>query len=263
MIKLAIVCNKKNNIAELKEAIESFEKSKGDIFHFETYVFEDETAFITNYSLSFDIVIIDMELTYFNGIYVAKRLRRMDEEVNIIMRGALEQAILGYEVNALGYLTNPIDAYSIEAVLSRAIANVEKNFKRTTIISLTGGNLKRIYVNRVKYIEVFVHQLVYHTTSGMETGLGSLQNVEEQFKEFAFYRCSKNTVINLDYIEQYKSGVVYIDGKQISISRRKKKEFEELFQNYICNNQNHTLRTETSKKTLKKPLKKQNEPLKK
>ena len=259
MIKLAIVCNKKNNVAELKAGIDNFKKIRGDIFNFETYVFEDETTFITNYRPVFDIVIIDMELTYFNGIYVAKRLRTMDENVNIVMMGSIEQAILGYEVGALGYLSNPIDACSVETVLSRVLVNITNNSKKTTIISLMGGHLKRIDVSRVKYIEVFVHQLVYHTTSGIETGLGTLQKTEEQFKEFGFYRCSKNTIINFNYVEQYKSGVVYIGENQINVSRRKKKEFEELFENYVLSNSRYVLQLdEEVDSPPSKPLKKQN-----
>ena len=61
-------------------------------------------------SLPYDLVFLDIEMPAVDGITLAKKIRAVSEKVFIVfLTSHVEYAIEGYEVNALRYLTKPVD----------------------------------------------------------------------------------------------------------------------------------------------------------
>ena len=67
----------------------------------------------------YDIVFLDIEMPEIDGITLAKRLRAISSDVYIVfLTSHIEYALEGYEVNALRYITKPLDASKLREVLS-------------------------------------------------------------------------------------------------------------------------------------------------
>ena len=60
----------------------------------------------------------------------------------------------------------------------------------------------------------------------------SLSELEQELSKELFFRVSRQYIINLGKITEYTKGSIFIQGKKILISRRRKKEFEQAYLEY-------------------------------
>ena len=75
----------------------------------------------------YDLVFLDIEMPEMNGITVAKNLRIIHKDVPIIfLTSHIEYALEGYEVNALRYLTKPVDPQKLRDVLSVVVERMRQ-----------------------------------------------------------------------------------------------------------------------------------------
>ena len=66
----------------------------------------------------YDMVFLDIEMPEMDGITLAKKLRSISENIYIVfLTGHVEYALEGYEVNALRYLTKPVQESKLREVL--------------------------------------------------------------------------------------------------------------------------------------------------
>ena len=93
------------------------------------------------------------------------------------------------------------------------------------IISVKGG-VVRLAANTIYYIESQGHDLIYHTSRGEYVTSGTMKDSEEALKSLHFFRGSKWYLINLALVEGLEDGAARMkDGKLVSLSRGRKKEF--------------------------------------
>ena len=81
--------------------------------------FDDGNMLIKEFvSSPYDLVFLDIEMPVVDGITLAKKLRSVSENVFIVfLTGHIEYALEGYEVNALRYLTKPVDINKLKEVI--------------------------------------------------------------------------------------------------------------------------------------------------
>ena len=69
-------------------------------------------------ALPYDLVFLDIEMPAVDGITLARAIRAASEKVFIVfLTSHVEYAIEGYEVNALRYLTKPVDIEKLKEVI--------------------------------------------------------------------------------------------------------------------------------------------------
>ena len=61
----------------------------------------------------------------------------------------------------------------------------------------------------------------------------SISEWEQELGELDFFRVHKSYIVNLEYIDQIGDILVLKNGVQIPVARRRKKEFEEKYKEYI------------------------------
>ena len=94
-------------------------------------------AFLKN---PFDLVFLDIEMPGIDGITLAKRLRAVSENVQIVfLTSHIEYALEGYEVNALRYLVKPVDMNKLSEVLK--YIQDKKNNSRQIMIKQEGEDI--------------------------------------------------------------------------------------------------------------------------
>ena len=87
---------------------------------------------MTDYSADYDLILMDIEMAFLNGMKAAEKIRELDKDVVIIFITNMPQyAIQGYKVNALDYMLKPISYFSFSESMGRALHRVkvqEKEF---------------------------------------------------------------------------------------------------------------------------------------
>lgn len=100
----------------------------------------------------YDIIILDINLPYKNGIELCKEIRNINQKVPVMMLtalGATEDKLSGFECGADDYLVKPFEFREL-------LARIRSLLKRTSITE-TGGNI-------LKFLDLEMNLLTYEVT---------------------------------------------------------------------------------------------------
>ena len=195
--------------------------------------FQDGEDIAIGYKAEFDIILMDIEMQFMDGMTTAKKIREMDEEVVIMFITNMPQyAMQGYEVEALDYVLKPINYYAVSQRIERAISRMKKRTKKYLSVNYK-GSVQKLDISELYYVEVQDHDLIYHTKNGSIMVRGTIREVAEKLENEAFFRCNKAFLINLEYVDGYENNDILIAGDRVQVSRAKRKEFMDLLNNYM------------------------------
>lgn len=231
MIKIAIVDDDISYANQLEEYLRKYESDFSESFEVKVYL--DGDTLVEDYHSQFDIIFMDVEMRFMDGMSAAEEIRKVDKEVVIIFITNMPQyAIRGYAVEALDYILKPVNYFAFSQRLSRAISRMKKREQKSLIIPVKGGSV-RLDVGAIHYIESQGHDIIYHTTTGEYVSTGTMKELEESLKSFHFFRGSKWYLINLQQVEALGDGSAKLKGgKDVPLSRGRKKEFMEALAQY-------------------------------
>lgn len=223
MIRAAIVEDEAEHAEALKTFLESYgEKEKQEIT---VAVFSSGMDFVSDYNYNFDVVFMDIEMPFVNGMDCSLKLRELDENVLIVfVTATVQYAVRGYEVGALGYMVKPISYFPFKVMMDKVLSRIRHEHGNE--ICIQGRDFtRRISIRDLYYVEVMDHYLIYHTTAGDFRIIGKMSDVAAQLEGFAFFRCSNSHIVNLMYVREVSENQVTVGNDTIFISRRRKKEF--------------------------------------
>ncbi len=231
MIKIAIVEDDITYARQLEEYLRRYEAEYRE--EIKVSVYSDGSDIAANYHSQFDIILMDVEMRFMDGMSAAEEIRRTDKQVVIIFITNMPQyAIRGYAVEALDYILKPVSYFAFSQRLARAISRMKKREEKSIILSVKGGTV-RLEASSVYYIESQGHDIIYHTASGEHIASGTMKEYEEALRSLHFFRGSKWYLINLQQVEGFENGCARLkNGKSIPLSRGRKKEFMEALAQY-------------------------------
>lgn len=231
MIRIALVEDDEADRRRLLDYLKHYEKDSGESFRITQFADGDEIA--EDYHAEFDIILMDIELTFMDGMTAAERIRERDQEVVIIFITNMPQyAMKGYTVDALDYVLKPVSYYAFSQRIDRAIARMKKRHRSYLAVPIRGG-IRKVDVADLTFIEVQDHDLIFHLTRESFETKGALSEVEQQLKDEPFFRCGKSYLINLEYVEKVQNNDVLIGSTLIPISRPKRKALMDALNTYM------------------------------
>lgn len=223
MIRIAIVEDEDAYIEQLTGYLEEYQKTANE--DFDITVYRDGDAVVSRYKAQFDIILMDIQMRFVDGMTAAEEIRRSDSEVVIIFITNMTQyAIRGYEVDALDYILKPVSYFAFSQKLSRAIARIKKRESKYITVSVKGGIL-RLNISDIYYIESAGHDLIYHTAGGDHTVSGTMKSAEEEFTGMCFSRGNKCYLINLEHVEGIQDKCAVVRGEHLQLSRPRMNAF--------------------------------------
>ena len=231
MIHIAIVEDEKSYIKQLTEYIDRFSREFSQ--EIKLSVFTDGDEILEKYTADYDIILLDIQMQFIDGMTAAEKIREMDKSVVIMfITNMTSYAVKGYEVDALDYMVKPVEYFSFSQKMSRAIGRIKKREEHYLLVSVEAG-VQKINIEDLYYIESFGHQLIYVTKKGRYSSRGVMKKMEDTLTPYGFYRSAKSYLVNMKYVEGIFEGCCLIHKESLQISRKKRKEFMEVLLNYM------------------------------
>ncbi|MCR5367950.1 LytTR family DNA-binding domain-containing protein [Eubacterium sp.] len=167
----------------------------------------------------YEVVFLDIEMPEMDGITLAKKIRFLSESVYIIfLTGHVEYALEGYEVNALRYLTKPVDENKLIEVFRFISDKTKKNYQLR--IKEDGDDIL-INIDDIIYMEAQNQYISIHTINGDHLVRFNISEYEKELTPYGFFRCHRSYLISLGKVKRVgKTDAVMKDGNTIPISRK-------------------------------------------
>lgn len=231
MIRVAVVEDENESLEHILDCLRQFEEEEG--VEFLTSVFRDGIDFISGYRPVYDIVFMDIEMPMLNGMSTAKKLRGIDPSVSLVFVTRLRQyALLGYEVDAVGYLLKPLEYFAFHRQVKK-IMDRNRFLETEDFMIKTVDGMAKIDIDKIMYVEINGHYLLYHMTDGEYKAYGQISALAQSLPQDRFFRCHKSFLVHLKYVKKIEKSSVLIGNEEIPIGRPHKKELMDKLNLYI------------------------------
>ena len=186
-------------------------------------------AFLKN---PFDLVFLDIEMPGIDGITLAKRLRAVSENVQIVfLTSHIEYALEGYEVNALRYLVKPVDMNKLSEVLK--YIQDKKNNSRQIMIKQEGEDIV-IDISDIIYMESMDKNVRIVTSKSEYITRYNISDYEEELRNSGFLRIHRGYLISLSKVKKIVKNDVVMDGDiSLPVSRSNIKTLKDALYAYV------------------------------
>jgi DNA-binding LytR/AlgR family response regulator len=213
--------------------LEKIEKETNLSFDVSSYFDGDEITH--EYTAQYHIIFLDIQMKRMDGMTAAKQIREFDEDVIIIfITNMAGYAIEGYSVNAMGYLLKPLSYFAFKEEILKSIEKISLRKRNHILIPQEKGTI-RLNVDNVLYIESFKHDLFIHTKEETFQIRATLKSLEAKLKNNHFYRMNNCYLVNLKWVSRIEGEICYIEGRELKISRPRRKGFMDALTAYIGN----------------------------
>ena len=174
---------------------------------------------------------IDFQEEERSGIDLARMMRAAHHDTIIIfVSNYIEYAPEGYEVQAFRYVLKSEVPQKLEQYVAQAISK-QKSVRQTMQISVAGEKIT-VLLSDVLYFESQGHTVLTHLCNEQTYRFyASLGKLEQELESKGFLRIHKGFLVNMAYIQQFKSSGAVLSGNiLISVSA---KSYAEKKQRYL------------------------------
>lgn len=176
---------------------------------------------------NYDLIILDIFIDEHTGIELAKEIRKSDNKTALAFCSTSNEfASESYEVNAVYYITKPINQNKIYQMLQRI--NPSKLEEIHTVLLPNG---KEIFPGQIVRTDYFNHVVTIHFKKDPPMNIRISQaELEQLLLPYNFFSPNRGSLINLKAVHDFlPESFQMIDGSLVPISRRRKKEAEEAY----------------------------------
>ena len=231
MLLIAVVDDDPKDAELLKECVENY--CRMNDLPVMIHVYQDGLDLIRS-TENHDIIFLDIQMGKLDGLETARFIRKINKETILIFVTNMAQfAIKGYEVDALDFILKPPSMSSIVYVLDKAMKRLDGSGDKTQFMLKTSEGNISLSANEITYVEVFDHNLVYHTTRGEYTVRGRLSDVIEKLSPDRFVMCNRSFIVNLRHVSNVTSDSLHIGDTRISVSKSHRKELMKRFSSFL------------------------------
>lgn len=230
MTKIAVVEDHPIHAKQLLNCLTKYQLEHNLTFQINTY--DTGTRLLENYSATWNILFLDIEMPFIDGMSLAEKIRELDSSVMIVfVTNLAKYAIKGYSVQAFDYILKPVTYSSFSITMDKLLSVIEHRNENSIILK----NKEKIYklsIPSIYYVEVQKHTLIYHSAEGEFTVRGTLSATEEKLGH-DFARCSNCYLVNLAYVDFLSRETVKVGPFELNVSRRVYSDFLHKLSDYF------------------------------
>ncbi|MFY9151453.1 MAG: LytTR family DNA-binding domain-containing protein [Prolixibacteraceae bacterium] len=187
-----------------------------------------------------DMVFLDVELPYVNGIEFVKCLQSRPQ---VIFTTAFEKyALAGYDLEITDYLMKPImferflkatnKAYNLDKLSKKETRRTElpapeKENQPDFILVKTGYSTLKVNLNDILYIEGLKDYIKIHLAGRTILTLNSLKKFQEILPEPRFVRVHRSCIVPLEKIDSIQRNRIVIGKNFIPVGENYKNSFKD------------------------------------
>ena len=154
---------------------------------------------ISTSKLTYDLLLLDIEMDKVNGITVAKELKQLSPKTFVVFITSHDEfATVGYEVSAFRYLIKPINKNKLIEAIEAAKEEL------LSIKSISFQNKDGEYIiplNDILYFEAQNQEVLVSTTEQQLLHRGNLNDYEQRLSQEGFYRVHRSYLVNLRFVK--------------------------------------------------------------
>lgn len=226
MLNIALVDDDLSAIDLIRSYLDRYTGEHQVQFH--VLFFSNTTVFWSKFSpRKYDIIFLDIAMPHGDGMTLAKKIRELDETVTIIFITNMAQyAIEGYSVQAYSFMLKPVSYIDFSTLMGRILPKVNQEKISDSIEIVSAGQVIRIPVTSITYVEIMGHKAVYHLVDKEFGSWESMKAVSRRLDRPDFSLCNACYLVNLNYVNAVQGFTVFLtDGTELAISQSKKKSF--------------------------------------
>lgn len=185
----------------------------------------------------YNVVLLDIEMPCINGMELGKRLREMDDNLFIVFTTSYPEYMQdNFEVQPFQFLTKPIDHNDVCKLFNNIINKINRSSK--SIVIIDSENEKQfVALNDILFISSMKEKksyIRYQLFDKEFVSRGTLSEIEHQLATRGFVSPSRGFLVNVKQIQAMKStSIILKNGFEIPISRRRAKELQQIYTQYI------------------------------
>lgn len=189
---------------------------------------------LLQYNKTIDILFLDIQMDYINGMETARKLRNRKFKGFIIFITILKEMVFqSFEVQAYDYLLKPITEKQFDKTMERLFTSIQ-NANEANLLIQKGHESRIISIEDIVYCEIIDRKVYLHLSSSEILDFyDRIDNLEKKLNN-NFFRCHRSFLINLKHLKSYKNGIAYMEnGQEIPVSRLRSKTFSNVILQYM------------------------------
>ena len=189
---------------------------------------------LLQYNKTIDILFLDIQMDYINGMETARKLRNRKFKGFIIFITILKEMVFqSFEVQAYDYLLKPITEKQFDKTMERLFTSIQ-NANEANLLIQKGHESRIISFEDIVYCEIIDRKVYLHLSSSEILDFyDRIENLEKKLNN-NFFRCHRSFLINLKHLKSYKNGIAYMEnGQEIPVSRLRSKTFSNVILQYM------------------------------
>lgn len=176
------------------------------------------------------IVFLDIEMPNLDGIETGREILKRNPDCKIIMATGIQERFKeAFQIRAVRFVTKPFQKEEVEEALNAALSRVWE--QKTIELSMKRISYQ-IYQKEIAYVRAFNGYTEYAVDGQWMRKEVTLEDAEKLLDDRVFARVSRQFLVNLAYVQDYKDGTFWLGNKRFQVSRRLKKDFEKHYIEY-------------------------------
>ena len=233
MIKIGICDDDKNFRTLLAEAIRR-EDSESFIYEYST----GETL-IQDEENDLDLLFLDIQLPGISGNKASEIMKKKNEDLILVfVSGIYLPTPESFCVQPYRYLLKQSNPSEIQRELGTILTYTKEQKGKKYFIAEDDGMYQKIDIDEILYFSIIRRGCEIHI---LQNGTGKIlrtrkriQEIEEELRREYFCRIHKSFLVNPRYITEVKKSEIKMDNNEIlSVSKARRKTFEDMFAEYL------------------------------
>ncbi|MDQ0640257.1 DNA-binding LytR/AlgR family response regulator [Pedobacter sp. W3I1] len=177
-----------------------------------------------------DLMFLDINMPMLSGLEFLESLDKAP--LTILTTAYSEHALEGFRLNVVDYLMKPLEFQrffqavnkALDLFQSRIVVQNSKEGSDSDLYIRQGDTFQRIIWEDILFVEGMQNYLKLHCKEKTFIIHQTMASLEDMLSKEAFFRIHQSYLINTHKIDAISGARVFIDGKQLPISRHRKED---------------------------------------